>query len=185
MSRHNLWPRAPRTAVIPVMAGVVAAGLRHAGQAPGSCSGRRCRRRPFRPARIRPLALAAGAGVNNTNRYGGTALIPATEGGHVDTARNNGGPRQQDVVRQFLDAGADPNIRDPDGRTALENAERLGFMEIAGLDPRPWLTTEPLTHADSPHFSCRRTTTRRAFGVTRRCRTGKPGKPSGVDVPGQ
>lgn len=105
------------------------------------------------------LTLAAGADVQSTNRFGGTALIPASEHGHVDTVRiliaagvpvnhvnnlgwtamqeaillNNGGPRQQDVVRQLLDAGADPGIRDPQGRTALENAERLGFVEIVAL----------------------------------------------------
>ena len=105
------------------------------------------------------LTLANGADVRSTNRFGGTALIPASEHGHVETVRiliaagvpvnhvnklgwtamqeaillNNGGPRQQDVVRQLLDAGADPNIRDPEGRTALENAERLGFAEIARL----------------------------------------------------
>jgi ankyrin repeat protein len=105
------------------------------------------------------LTLAAGADVRSTNRFGGTALIPASEHGHADTVRiliasgvpvnhvnnlgwtamqeaillNNGGPRQQDVVRQLLAAGADPTIRDPQGRTALENAERLGFAEIAAL----------------------------------------------------
>ena len=105
------------------------------------------------------LTLAAGADVRSINRYGGTALIPASEHGHTDTVRiliaagvpvdhvnnlgwtamqeaillNNGGPRQQDVVRLLLDAGADPGIRDPQGRTALENAERLGFVEIAAL----------------------------------------------------
>ncbi|QDG65635.1 ankyrin repeat domain-containing protein [Pseudarthrobacter sp. NIBRBAC000502772] len=105
------------------------------------------------------LTLAAGADVSSTNRYGGTALIPASEHGHVETVRillaagvpvnhvnnlgwtamqeaillNNGGPRQQDVVRQLLAAGGDPNIRDPQGRTALQNAERLGFLEIASL----------------------------------------------------
>ncbi|MFF2314850.1 ankyrin repeat domain-containing protein [Arthrobacter sp. NPDC058097] len=105
------------------------------------------------------LTVANGADVRSTNRFGGTALIPASEHGHVETVRiliaagvpvnhvnklgwtamqeaillNNGGPRQQDVVRQLLDAGADPDIRDPQGRTALENAERLGFAEIARL----------------------------------------------------
>lgn len=105
------------------------------------------------------LTLAAGADVASTNRYGGTALIPASEHGHVETVRillaagvpvnhvnnlgwtamqeaillNSGGPRQQDVVRQLLDAGGDPTIRDPQGRTALENADRLGFAEIAAL----------------------------------------------------
>ncbi|MDQ0925073.1 ankyrin repeat protein [Pseudarthrobacter sp. W1I19] len=105
------------------------------------------------------LTLDAGADVASTNRYGGTALIPASEHGHVETVRiliaagvpvnhvnnlgwtamqeaillNNGGPRQQEVVRMLLDAGADPDIRDREGRTALQNAERLGFAEIAAL----------------------------------------------------
>ncbi|WP_309075894.1 ankyrin repeat domain-containing protein [Paenarthrobacter sp.] len=105
------------------------------------------------------LTLAAGADVRSTNRYGGTALIPASEHGHTETVRiliaagvpvdhvnnlgwtamqeaillNNGGPKQQDVVRQLLAAGANPDIRDPQGRTALQNAERLGFTEIAAL----------------------------------------------------
>lgn len=105
------------------------------------------------------LTLANGADVSSTNRFGGTALIPASEHGHVETVRiliaagvpvnhvnnlgwtamqeaillNNGGPRQQEVVRLLLAAGADPTIRDPQGRTALDNAERLGFAEIARL----------------------------------------------------
>lgn len=105
------------------------------------------------------LTLVAGADVASTNRYGGTALIPASEHGHVETVRillaagvpvnhvnnlgwtamqeaillNDGGPRQQEVVRLLLEAGGDPNIRDPQGRSALQNAERLGFGEIAAL----------------------------------------------------
>ncbi|WP_284985174.1 ankyrin repeat domain-containing protein [Arthrobacter sp. fls2-241-R2A-172] len=105
------------------------------------------------------LTLAAGADVRSINRYGGTALIPASEHGHTETVRiliaagvpvdhvnnlgwtamqeaillNNGGPNQQDVVRQLLEAGGNPDIRDPQGRTALQNAERLGFTEIAAL----------------------------------------------------
>lgn len=105
---------------------------------------------------ILALTLAHGAEVSSLNRYGGTALIPASEHGHVETVRiliaagapvnhvnnlgwtalqeavllNDGGSRQQDVVRQLLAAGADPGIRDPLGRTALDNAQRLGFAEI-------------------------------------------------------
>lgn len=105
------------------------------------------------------LTLANGADVTSTNRFGGTALIPASEHGHVATVRiliaagvpvnhvNNlgwtalqeaillgdGGLAQQEVVGLLLAAGADPDIRDPQGRTALENAERLGFTEIAAL----------------------------------------------------
>lgn len=97
--------------------------------------------------------------MTSTNRYGGTALIPASEHGHVRTVRillaagtpvdhvndlgwtalqeavllNDGGPRQQEVVRLLLDAGADPGIHDPQGRSALENAERLGFSALADV----------------------------------------------------
>lgn len=46
---------------------------------------------------------------------------------------NNGGPRQLDLVIQHLAAGADPGIRGPQGRTALENAERLGLTQIAEI----------------------------------------------------
>lgn len=105
------------------------------------------------------LTLASGADVTSINRYGGTALIPASEHGHVETVKilissgvpvnhvnnlgwtamqeaillNNGGPRQQEVVRLLLAAGADPGIRDPEGRTALQNAERLGYSEMAAV----------------------------------------------------
>lgn len=105
------------------------------------------------------LTLANDADVASTNRFGGTALIPASEHGHVETVRiligagvpvnhvNNlgwtamqeaillgdGGPAQQKVVGLLLAAGADPDIRDPQGRTALDNAEHLGFTEIATL----------------------------------------------------
>ncbi|NYD78460.1 ankyrin repeat domain-containing protein [Arthrobacter cupressi] len=105
------------------------------------------------------LTIAAGADVKATNRYGGTALIPASEHGHVETVKiliaagvpvnhvnnlgwtamqeaillNDGGPRQRETVRLLLEAGANPDIRDPQGRTALQNAERLGFTEIAAL----------------------------------------------------
>ncbi|MNW47735.1 Ankyrin repeats (3 copies) [compost metagenome] len=103
------------------------------------------------------LALEDGADVESLNRYGGTALIPASEHGYVETVKmlieagvpldhvNNpgwtalqeavllgdGGPNQQEAARLLLAAGADPGITDPQGRTALENARRLGFDELA------------------------------------------------------
>ncbi|NQD40305.1 ankyrin repeat domain-containing protein [Glutamicibacter halophytocola] len=106
---------------------------------------------------ILELTLENGADVKSLNRYGGTALIPASEHGHVETVKklieagvpvdhvndpgwtamqeavllNDGGEEQQEVVRLLREAGADPNITDPQGRTALENAQRLGFRELA------------------------------------------------------
>ena len=103
------------------------------------------------------LTLDSGADVRSTNRYGGTALIPASEHGHLETIRiliaagvpvnhvnnlgwtalqeaillNNGGEIQQQAVKLLLAGGADPGIRDLEGRTALDNAERLGFTAIA------------------------------------------------------
>ena len=103
------------------------------------------------------LTLDSGADVRSTNRYGGTALIPASEHGHLETIRiliaagvpvnhvnnlgwtalqeaillNNGGENQQQAVKLLLAGGADPGIRDLEGRTALDNAERLGFTAIA------------------------------------------------------
>jgi len=106
---------------------------------------------------ILELTIENGADVESLNRYGGTALIPASEHGHIQTVKilidagvpldhvndpgwtalqeavllNDGGPNQQEVARLLLEAGADPQITDPQGRTALENARRLGFEELA------------------------------------------------------
>jgi uncharacterized protein len=91
-----------------------------------------------------------------TNRYGGTALIPASDRGHADMVRalldtdipvdhvNNlgwtalleavilgdGGPAHQKIVRLLLDAGADPTIADRDGVTPLEHAHSSGYTAI-------------------------------------------------------
>ncbi|OCB11246.1 hypothetical protein A5717_21115 [Mycolicibacterium porcinum] len=108
---------------------------------------------------ILELTLSHGADVRSVNRYGGTALIPASEHGHVSTVRtliaagvdvnhvNNpqwtalheaivygdGSVKYQHVVRALLDAGADQSIRDGSGRTALDNAERLGQVQVAAI----------------------------------------------------
>ena len=102
------------------------------------------------------LTLAHGADLKSTNRYGGTALIPAAERGHVDTVRtlieagvevdhvNNlgwtalleavilgdGGPRHQQIVGLLLDAGANPDLADRDGKTALQHAHASGYVEM-------------------------------------------------------
>ena len=93
------------------------------------------------------------------NRYGGNALIPACERGHVEAVRvlltsaidvnhfNNlgwtclleivilgdGGPRHVEVTRLVLAAGANPNIADKDGVSPLAHARRKGQREIARL----------------------------------------------------
>lgn len=94
------------------------------------------------------------------NRYGGVAVIPASERGHVEYVEavlaltdidvdhvndlgwtalleavilGDGGPRHQAVVRALLAAGADRSIADRDGVTALEHAERRGQDAVAAL----------------------------------------------------
>lgn len=106
------------------------------------------------------MILATGkAKLNDTNRYGGNALIPAAHHGHPDTVRilidarldidhvNNlgwtalleavilgdGGPTYQEIVGILLDGGADAAIADRDGVTPLEHARRMGHDAIAKL----------------------------------------------------
>lgn len=93
------------------------------------------------------------------NRFGGNALIPACERGHVETIElllttkievdhvNNlgwtclleivilgdGGPRHVQATRLVLGAGANPNIADRDGVTPLTHARRRGQSEVAAL----------------------------------------------------
>lgn len=110
--------------------------------------------------------LATGkANLQDTNRYGGTALIPAAHHGHPDAVRvllgtgididhvNNlgwtalieavilgdGGPTYQEIVGLLVDAGAG-NIPDREGVTPLAHAKQSGFSEIAArieAGPRP------------------------------------------------
>ncbi|MDI9674949.1 ankyrin repeat domain-containing protein, partial [Pseudomonas aeruginosa] len=56
------------------------------------------------------LTLLHGADLKSTNRYGGTALIPACERGHVE------------VVKTLLQAGVDPNHVNKLGWTGLLEA---------------------------------------------------------------
>lgn len=108
---------------------------------------------------ILDMTLTHGADLRSVNRYGGTALIPACEHGHGGAVRrlidagvdvdhiNNSGwtamheaivygdgtPRYQAVVSALLAAGADPSIHDGAGRTALDNARRLGQSAIIAI----------------------------------------------------
>ncbi|HVF25253.1 MAG TPA: ankyrin repeat domain-containing protein, partial [Anaerolineales bacterium] len=102
------------------------------------------------------LTIDAGADTKLTNRFGGTALIPAAERGHVEIVHelltrtdvdvnhvndlgwtalleaiilSNGGERHQQVVQLLVDHGADINIADKDGVTPLQHAQARGFRE--------------------------------------------------------
>ena len=93
------------------------------------------------------------------NRFGGNALIPACERGHVETVKllltsgidvnhvndlgwtclleivilGDGGPRHREVAKLVLDAGADPNIADREGVSPLAHARRRGQAAVARL----------------------------------------------------
>jgi ankyrin repeat protein len=91
-----------------------------------------------------------------TNRYGGVALIPASDRGHVDMVRalleteidvdhvnrlgwtalleavilGDGGEEHQEIVRMLLAAGADASIADDEGVTPLQHARDRGYAEM-------------------------------------------------------
>ena len=103
--------------------------------------------------------LDHGADLKSTNRYGGTALIPACERGHVDTVRvlleagvdpdhvnrlgwtglleavllSDDGPAHQAIIKLLIAHGADVNLPDGDGVTALTHARQRGQDASAAL----------------------------------------------------
>lgn len=106
------------------------------------------------------VLLPAGPDLTLRNRFGGIALIPASERGHVAYVREvlrltdidvdhvnrlgwtalleavilgDGGRAHLEVVEALLAAGATPGLPDGDGVTALAHAERRGFTELAAL----------------------------------------------------
>jgi len=103
--------------------------------------------------------IPLGPDLSIRNRYGGNALIPACERGHVETIKlllttaidvnhvNNlgwtclleivilgdGGPRHVDAARLVLDAGANPNLADKDGVSPLAHARAKAQAKVAAL----------------------------------------------------
>ena len=94
------------------------------------------------------------------NRYGGTALIPACERGHIEVVREllkvedypidhinnltwtalmeaivlgNGGKTHTNIVQLLIKAGCDVNIPDKNGISPLQHAKKSGYKEIVSL----------------------------------------------------
>src|SRR5712691_716968 len=106
------------------------------------------------------IALDGGGNARAvTSPYDGTALIAAAHRGHVEIVRaliaakapldhvnnlgwtalleavvlGNGGTRHTAVVAALVEAGADVNIADRQGTTALGHARRRGYSQIARI----------------------------------------------------
>jgi ankyrin repeat protein len=106
------------------------------------------------------LALAGGGSARNvTSQYNGTALIAAAHLGHVEIVRTliaarapldhvnnlgwtalieavvlgNGGKNHVDTVEALVKAGADVDIKDRQGTTALGHARQRGYSEMVKL----------------------------------------------------
>ncbi|AKJ41080.1 ankyrin repeat domain-containing protein [Pragia fontium] len=106
------------------------------------------------------IILPANPDLTVLTRFGGVGITPASEKGHVDIVRellektninvnhtnflgwtplleaivlNDGGKKQQDIVKMLLDNGANPHMTDKYGKTPLELAREKEFHEIAEL----------------------------------------------------
>lgn len=102
-------------------------------------------------------ALKHNADFMVLNRYGGTALIPAAEKGHLEMVQllvntpnfpidhvnrlgwtaimeavvlSDGGPVHVAIVKSLIEGGVDVNIPDSKGITVLTHARNRGFQEI-------------------------------------------------------
>ncbi|MDY1038613.1 hypothetical protein GJV04_18990 [Enterobacteriaceae bacterium RIT714] len=106
------------------------------------------------------LVLPANPDLDRLSRFGGVGITPASEKGHVEIVRellthtdinvnhtnfvgwtplleaivlNDGGPKQQEIVKLLLDHGANPHMTDKYGKSPLELAREKGYHAIAEL----------------------------------------------------
>jgi ankyrin repeat protein len=101
------------------------------------------------------IVLPANPDLDRLTRFGGVGITPASEKGHVEIVRellektdinvnhtnfvgwtplleaivlNDGGAKQQEIVKLLLDNGANPHMTDKYGKTPLELAREKGFL---------------------------------------------------------
>lgn len=106
------------------------------------------------------LVLPANPNLDLLTRFGGVGITPASEKGHVEIVRellekteinvnhtnfvgwtplleaivlNDGGEKQQQIVKLLLEHGANPHMTDKYGKKPLELAKEKGYTEIADL----------------------------------------------------
>lgn len=106
------------------------------------------------------LVLPANPDLDRLTRFGGVGITPASEKGHVDIVRelltrteinvnhtnfvgwtplleaivlNDGGAKQQEIVKLLLEHGADPHMTDKYGKSPLTLAREKDYREIAEL----------------------------------------------------
>lgn len=114
-------------------------------------------------------ALKYSPDIRSSNRFGGTVLLPSSEKGYLKTVEvaiaagvpvnhvndlgwsalqeavilGNGGYLYSDIIRMLMDAGANPDLRDNEGKTALDWAgERNQERVTAILEGREVLNME-------------------------------------------
>lgn len=106
------------------------------------------------------IILPAKPDLNRLTRFGGVGITPASEKGHVEIVRelvthseinvnhtnfvgwtplleaivlNDGGAKQQEIVKLLLNHGANPHMTDKYGKSPLQLAREKGYEAIAQL----------------------------------------------------
>jgi len=106
------------------------------------------------------IVLPANPDLDRLSRFGGVGITPASEKGHVEIVcelltrtdinvnhtnfvgwtplleaivLNDGGAKQQEIVKLLLDHGANPHMTDKYGKSPLELAREKGYHPIAEL----------------------------------------------------